>query len=108
MKTRVRGQTYPAIGVTVKTAAGAVVDLTGATAKFYLFPLGMRTPLVNGAAAVVDVPAQGHVKYTPLAGDTSGLAPGTETFGWFEITLAGGAGVLYAPQNELALQIKWY
>lgn len=98
MISMVRGDTYPPAGVTIKTSAGVALDLTGATAKFYLYDKNTDAVIVNGATATVDVPAAGHVKYDWTAGDTSGVAAG-EYYGRFRVTLASGK-ILSAPANN--------
>ena len=81
----VQGDTLPVLTETIKTSAGVVVNLTGATAKFHMWRAG-ETVKVNAAATVYDA-AGGILKYSWGATDLS--LPGVYNAEW-EITFVGG------------------
>lgn len=82
-----RNDTSPALRLTARDDQGAVVDLTGASAKFLMrgaFP--PRASKVD-AAAVVETPAGGVLRYDWVAGD---LDTAGNFDAEFEVTLSGG------------------
>ena len=72
----------PSLADTI-TAGGAQVDLTGATVRFRMRPVGSSTLKVDQAAAVI-TPAAGTVRYDWQAVDVD--TPG-DYLGWWRVTL---------------------
>lgn len=81
-----RNDQEPALTVEVTDENGAPIDLTGATAKFFMKD-PRSTLKVNGAAATITDAANGKAQYAWAPGDTD---TDGEFYGEFEFTLASG------------------
>ena len=89
--------TRPELAITITDElTGNALDLTGASAKFYLRPEKGGTIKIDGGTATIYGAAAGKVKYT-WVGTADTNTPG-RYLGEFEITLAGG-GIVTFPQN---------
>lgn len=95
-----QGDTLPPIGATLKDAAGAALDLTGASVRFHMRPGGESAASVDQVCEIVDA-AAGKVRYAWQVGDTD--APGSYV-AEFEVTFSDGR-VLTIP-NTTNLKIK--
>lgn len=92
-----RGDTGPAFRATLRDANGDAVNLSGATALFYMRDIkGQRTIKVSaGAMTIIDAPG-GRVEYPWAAGDT-------DTAGLFdaEVQVTFGDGEVQTfPNND--------
>lgn len=96
-----RNDTSPPITAELLDAAGAVVNLTGATVKFIMSPKGSSTPKVN-AAAVVTNPTGGTVSYTWQPADTD--THGTFVAEW-ECVFADGSKQTFPNSRYLEVQV---
>ncbi len=65
------GDTGPAIQATLKDAAGAVVDLTGASVHFRMAPIVTSAAAIDAAATTVGSPTLGVVAFAWRTGDTA-------------------------------------
>ncbi|HRU04332.1 MAG TPA: hypothetical protein P5137_00995 [Candidatus Brocadiia bacterium] len=97
-----QGETQPALTHTVRRE-GAVVDLSGATVAFSLYPEGSATPVVASAAATIASAAEGRVRYAWSGEDT---ATAGAYMAQFEITLPGGATLATPEIGELAVTVE--
>jgi hypothetical protein len=79
---------------------GSVVNLTGKTVAFQMYPKAGGTLIVNGVAAVTN-PAGGTVTYTGTATDTALAGQFT---GYFMVTTPGAAPVAY-PADGITVAI---
>jgi hypothetical protein len=77
-----QNDTSPAIRAMLVDGDGAVVDLTGCTARFHMKSIGDLTAKVDALASIVD-PAKGIVQYNWSALDTDASG---QFEGEFEIT----------------------
>jgi hypothetical protein len=79
------GNRNPSITEDIVDATGAAVDLTGATVKFKMRPVGSSTKKVDASATIVSAPL-GQVRYdwTALDVDTAG-----DYLVWWEVTSGG-------------------
>jgi len=68
-----RNDTAPPFTATLRDAAGAVVDITGASVLFLMRDPRTRTLKVSGAMTILDA-AGGRVSYAWAAGDTDKAA----------------------------------
>lgn len=90
-----KGDTRPELSITITDeATGNALDLTGATAKFYMDGED-GTAKVNGATATIYDAANGKVKYSWQTADVDSAG---RYLAEFEITLAGG-GIVTFPQD---------
>lgn len=64
-----KGDRRPAVTATAKDAAGVVIDLTGATAKFIMFDWNGLVK-VNAAATILAPATDGKLQYDWVAADT--------------------------------------
>ncbi|MGQ0669342.1 MAG: hypothetical protein ACT4PO_06680 [Actinomycetota bacterium] len=81
-----KGDLEPAIKATLQDAAGAAVDLTGATVKFIMASLAATTPKIL-AAATITAATTGKVEYVWIGTDTD---TDGRYRGEFEVTWASG------------------
>jgi hypothetical protein len=83
-----QNDTASAITRTLEDAAGAAVNLTGATVKFLMRPINGTTNKVSAAATIVGSATLGNVSYawTGTNTDTAGLY-----IAEWQVTYAGGA-----------------
>ncbi len=82
-----RGDRLPKLQATLKNPDGSVVDLTGATVKFRMFPAGGATAKVDGDGAIEGAATQGNVSYSWQGGDTDTAG---EFNGEWEVTFNSG------------------
>ena len=81
-----RGDTYPAIAVTVKQD-GTAVDLSGASVYFFMRAAGETAKTVDSGAVTITAATSGQCEYRWAVGDT---ATAGDYEGEFEIHLASG------------------
>lgn len=62
--------TSPAILATLSDATGAAIDLTDATIRFHMRPIGKTTVVVDAAASIVTA-ATGDIRYDWIGADTA-------------------------------------
>lgn len=94
-----RGDLSPSPEATLKDAAGAAVDLTGASVVFQFRLLDRLGPSRGGAAAIQSPATAGKVAYAWVAGDTD--VPGLYNGVWVA-TWAGTGAVMTFPNNGFA------
>lgn len=82
-----QSDTLPVLSATLKDAAGAAIDLTGATVTFRMRRRGRTGPLKIDAAATVVSALAGTVQYAWASGDTD--TPGSYD-AEFRLTLPAG------------------
>ena len=73
----VQGDTLPAVQETLYYSDGTTADLTGATVRFHMTPVGSSTPKVNAPATIASDPTTGVVTYTWVGTDL-------DTVGYFD------------------------
>lgn len=81
-----QNDTSPALKATLKDGLDAVVDLTAASVRFHMRPIGDTTTKVD-AAAVIENADGGVVYYNWTAGDTDTIGSYEAEF---EVTFTGG------------------
>jgi hypothetical protein len=83
-----QGDSGLVIRTVCRDAAGAAVNIAGATVEFHMAPInGSGTPVIDASATNENSTATGQVSYTfASAVNTAGLY-----LGEFEITFGGGA-----------------
>lgn len=91
-----RGNLLPALNATLKYSDGTIINLTGATVKFFMRPKGSSTVIVNASCSVVSATA-GTVQYNWQAGETDTVG---NYEGEFQITFGSGSK-LSVPNNAL-------
>lgn len=89
-----RNDTMPSIAASLEDSDDSAIDLTGATVRFLMTPIGESTAKVDAAAIITDA-ANGKVKYDWQSEDTDTL--GTFVAEW-EITYSSG-GIETVPSN---------
>jgi hypothetical protein len=97
-----RGDRLPALSAVMTDAAGAAIDLTGATVRFRLADTPGRTPLVDQPAVIVAAPS-GQVRYDWAAADTA--RPPGRYYAEFVATFAGGTRT-YPRRGHLMVRIE--
>ena len=97
-----RGDTSPAIEATLKDAADAVVDMTGATVRFHLRRPGAKAAKVDAGANLVD-PANGKVSFPWQAGHTNEAG---EFEAEWEVTFPGGAIETFPNSRDNLLLVR--
>jgi hypothetical protein len=65
-----QNDTSPAMLATLKDGDGTLIELSGATVRFHMRPLGSNSTTVDAAASVYDYDA-GQVSYAWSASDTA-------------------------------------
>lgn len=95
------GQTYPAIGATLKES-GVAKDLTGATATFSMKNKWGVT-VVDSASASIDDEPNGIVSYTFTAAQTAD--PGLY-YGHFEVDFGSGSTAIWPQSDQKYLVIE--
>ena len=97
------GDLAPDLLITVKDAAGAVVNLTSATIVFSMFHKRTSAAKVVAQAATIVVAANGTVKYEWALGDTD---TDGEYAGEFDVTPASGDGYRVPTRGFITIIIQ--
>lgn len=96
-----QNDTSPALQATLKDGSGVVIDLTGATVRFHMRPLGSQTVKVDADATVV-LASGGVVQYDWIAADT-------DTAGYFvaefEVTYADSSVETFPNREYINIRI---
>lgn len=81
-----QGDTFPSLRANLKDGSNEAIDLTGATVRFHMRPVGTAVAAIDAAATVISA-GTGVVDYTWQAGDTATVG---EYQAEFEVTYPGG------------------
>ena len=99
-----KGDTAPAISIQIiKESDGSPLDLTSATAKFYMIKKGESTYKINGVAATIFDSINGIITYDWVSQDTDTVG---EYEAEFKVTLSGGAIASFPPSGSLIIKIS--
>lgn len=96
-----KNDTGPPITAKLLDAAGAAVNLTGATVKFIMSRQGDSATKVNAAATIVDA-ATGTVRYVWTAADTD--THGTFVGEW-EVVFSDGSKQSFPNSRHLEIRV---
>jgi len=96
-----RNDTSPAMLATLVDADGNAVDITGASVRFHMRPIGQSQNTVDSAAVIV-TPLEGIVRYNWLASDTD--SSGTYQ-AEFEVTYADASIETFPNDKYIPVQI---
>ena len=96
-----KGDTSPALKVTVKDGAGNIIDLTNATAQLRLLD-SLGTQVFLKDATVLSPGTNGQVQYSWGASDT---VTAGEFIGDFKITLSGGSKISVPSDDYIKITI---
>ena len=96
-----QNDTSPAISAVLKDSAGAVIDLSSASAVFHMKAVGASTLKVDASASVTD-PENGAIQYDWASGDTD--TPGTY-YAEFQVTYTDGSVESFPNTENLIVTI---
>jgi|TARA_B110000914_G_scaffold174272_1_gene155362 hypothetical protein len=96
-----QNDTSPSIKATLKDGAGTVIDLTSATCKIHVMPLGGTVLKVNAITTITN-PTTGIVQYDWIPADTTDF--GTFSI-QFEVTYGNGTIETFPNNGSLAMII---
>jgi len=99
-----KGDTSPSISIQIlKTSDGLPLDLSGASATFYLVKRGESTLKVNGSAASITDATNGIITYNLNSTDTDTVG---EYEAEFKVTFAGGQIASFPPSGSFIIKIS--
>lgn len=96
-----QNDTSPSLSVQLLDGANQIIDLSGASAKFFMKIAGSTTIAVN-AAAVITNASQGKVEYEWSAGDTATAA---NYQGEFQITFINGTVETFPNNKYITIRV---
>lgn len=97
-----QNDTSPFLLATLKDGNGNLIDLTSATVRFHMRPVGSTTAVVD-AAAIVTNEDQGGVKYVWDAADTANIGSFQAEF---EVTYFDGSIETFPNDGYIRVEIK--
>lgn len=97
-----RGDLLPLPATVLKHTDGTVVDLTSATVRFIMRPVGASSPKVAASAAVIGSPVNGSVMYAWIAADTDTV--GVFRAEW-EVTFPGAVPQTFPTVGYLEVRV---
>lgn len=96
-----QNDTSPAIRATLRDGDGDVINLTSATVRFHMRPIGSTTVKVDAAGTVV-TPAGGIVQYSWSEEDTDTVGAYQAEF---EVTYLGGSVETFPNDGYIRVEI---
>ena len=96
-----QNDTSPSLGATLRDGSNSVIDLTDASVKFHMRPVGGSTTTVDRAAVVLS-PTDGTVRYEWLDGDT---ATSGNYQAEFQITYVNGTIETFPNNGYIIVQV---
>lgn len=96
-----QNDTSPTMLATLQNASGSAIDLTGATVRFYMRPVGSTNTTVNALATVVTA-ASGIVRYSWIAANTATIGSYQAEF---QVTYADAAVETFPNDSYISVEI---
>ena len=98
-----QNDTSPSLRAILKDGDGVVIDLTGATVRFHMKPVGTTTASIDSSATVINPSTSGIVQYDWDNGDTDTVGSYKAEF---EVTFAGGAVETFPNNDYISVIVK--